>query len=210
MVLSRRLRRVLIAGVLVPVLSAAGLEIGSRIVDRIRGGSWDANARRIAIDEIVGAISRPVHLPNERQGAPIDDEPDRPRERQLLSPYTGWDYLSTQKRLAADVEYYRSREARDNFDLCILGGSVAEQFSADGGRRLAERLRSDAHLRDREVRIHNYAFGAAKQFQPLMLLSFLLGVGHKPDAVIELDGSISCSGPTRRAACARTGRSWVT
>jgi len=188
MALSRRSRRVLLAILIVPVLSVAGLELGARILDRIRGESWDADAERIAIHDMVGAIARPVHLPNERTGAPIDDEPDRPREAQLLNPYTGWDYLSTQKRLVEDLAYYRRRESVENFDLCILGGSVAEYFSTEGGRRLTDRLRADPHLRDRGIRIHNYAFGAAKQFQPLMQLCFLLGVGHRPDAVVEIDG----------------------
>ena len=184
---STRRRRLLLAIPAILIASGAGVEIGSRILDRARGKPFDAQAQRASIASYLQRLGRAPALPNSETKNP-NAEPDQPTEPQILHPYTSWSYAGVQKRIADDADYYHGPEAERNYDVCILGGSVAEFFGTEGKDRLTEVLRRSPGLRDREIRIHGYGISGAKQLQPLMMLSYLLALGHKPDAVIEIDG----------------------
>ena len=106
----------------------------------------------------------------------------------ILQPYLGWEHLGTDQILDGEAAYFRSRESAANYDVFLFGGSVAMGFGQDASLRLIERLGADPRLAGRTIQVHNYARGAYKQPQQVMFLSYLLNLGLKPDAVIEIDG----------------------
>jgi hypothetical protein len=178
---ARSLRRVL-AIPLVLLVAAAGTELVTRFVGLARGRPWGVEGWHAEIENECRILSRRAFLPGAEQ-----KDADEPGER-LLQPYTGWENRRTQSLIAQDVAWYATPQAREIYDVCILGGSVAESFGELGAARLVEQLKRDPRLAQRELRVHDFGFGAYKQPQPAMLLAYLLALGHEPDAVIEIDG----------------------
>lgn len=179
-----RPRRVL-ASLAALLLTLVLLEAGARIIDRIRGRPFDADATRASIEEECKILSRRAFLPGSdfaekgRAAAPGTS---------ILQPYTGWENLATHAVIVEEQAYYQSEASKSVYDVCILGGSVARDFAQYGGARLAEDLRRDPRFAGREVRVHNFGVGAYKQPQPAMFLAYLLALGLQPDAVVEIDG----------------------
>jgi hypothetical protein len=168
---ARRLLVLVLGGIAV----AGGLEIGARIYDRMRGNPWDAESSRAATRRLCDALAlESSALPEAGEHEPLA------RETKMLQPYVGWELPSTQMRIAGDVEYYRGA-GRETFDVCVLGGSAANA--------LADALAQDPGLRGRSVRVHDYACDGYKQPQTSKLLGWLLALGHRPDAVVEIDGA---------------------
>lgn len=180
-----RTRRVLPKLLFVAVASVVGAELGSRLLDRLRGRPWDAEVRRAAVEETCRVLSRRTYIPGGHQDL---DLAGADSSMIILSPYSGWEHLRTHPSLAAELAHYRSPEGEAAYDICILGGSVAQSFAQVGGRHLVERLREDPRFADRDVRVHDDACAGYKQPQPLMVLAYLFARGHEPDAVIEIDG----------------------
>jgi len=180
-----RKRRVLLSVVVIPLVTAAGLEVGARVIERTRGRPWDAAVRRADLASECRSLSRRAFVPGGLQ----DEERARNLPTtQVLQPYTGWEHMSTQELLVLGTEHYSSVRADRALDICILGGSVAQAFAEQGRARLVELVQHDARVEGREILVHDYACAGYKQPQQLMMLSYLIALGHKPDLVIELDG----------------------
>lgn len=179
------LRRILLALVLIALATAAGLEFGARIIGRLRGKPFDAEVLRSELETLTQALSRRAFIPGGLQDA---EQARAVPTTATLQPYVGWEQMSTQGLITQGSEHYASARAEKALDICILGGSVAQAFAEHGRARLVEILQKDDRLRGREVLVHNYACAGYKQPQQVMLLSYLLALGHKPDLVIELDG----------------------
>jgi hypothetical protein len=182
---SSRLRRVLAGTGIVLLLSAAGVEIGSRVRDRIRGRPWDPISAHARVDEACRSLAHPYLIQGGHQ--------DEGRQREfptspIIHPYAGWAQLSTQAQVATDLEAYRKPESSSVYDVYVLGGSVAHGFALLGAAPLVEALKRDPRFEGREIRVHNYAVWGYQQLQQMSLLAYLLDLGHEPDAVIELDG----------------------
>jgi hypothetical protein len=172
--------------VLVVLGLAGGLEIGSRLLDRFRGEPFSAETSRQAIEKTARDLSRGAFIP----GWPSDAESATGEVAGMrLQPYTGFEHPVVRAAIEADLAYYKTSEAAETFDVCVLGGSVAYLLATVGEKSLVEAFKSDPRLRGRDVRIHNYALGGYKEPQQLMLLSWLLELGQAPDAVIDLDGA---------------------
>ena len=180
-----RRRRVLVGITASILVTAIGLEVGCRIVDRVRGKPWSAEASRLAIERICTMLTRISYEPGKERPP---EEVVRLARASILNPYTGWEEKLTQQRIAQDAAYYRTDEAREAFDVLVLGGSVAYFFGEQGGPALVERVRDAPGFRGREIVFHNYALGGYKQPQPALALAFLLAHGNEPDVVIEVDG----------------------
>jgi hypothetical protein len=180
-----RTRRALPKLLFVAVASAAGAEVGARLLDRLRGRPWDAGKRCAAVEETCRVLSRRAFIPGGHQDRELAG-PDS--SRVILSPYSGWEHLRTQTNQTAELAHYAAAESESTFDVCILGGSVAQSFAQVGERRLVAKLREDPRFAEREIRVHDDACAGYKQPQPLMVLAYLFARGHEPDAVIEIDG----------------------
>lgn len=183
---SSRLLRGLAGTGIVLLLSAAGVEMASRVRDRIRHDPWDPEAARQRVED---ACEKQLSRSSLIRGGRQDEE----RERQFpnspaIHPYVGWALLNARDQIAADLDYYRSPESKAVYDVVVLGGSVAHGFALMGADPLIEALHRDPRLARREIRVHNYAVWGYQQLQQLSLLAYLLDLGHEPDAVIEIDG----------------------
>jgi hypothetical protein len=182
------LRRLLLLAVAV-VVAAAGAEVGTRIYDRLRGHPFDPEASRKETRRLCDALALQSSVLPEavrtESGA---------RERKLLSPWVGWELASTQIRIAGDVEYYRA-PTPETFDLCVVGGASAGA--------VADAIAKDVGLLAKRVRVHDYSVAGYKQPQTSMLLAWLFALGHRPDAVLEIDGKDEVLLPEANAA-ART------
>jgi len=175
-------RRRVLAILVVLLVSAVGVELAARFFDLARGKSFGVEPRRAELENECRVLSRRAFLPGAEEKTAAE-----PGTR-LLQPYTGWENVRTHSLISADVEYYRGAQSKSVYDICILGGSVAETFGELGAARLVERLKLDPRFAQRELRVHDFGFGAYKQPQMTMLLAYLLALGHAPDAVIEIDG----------------------
>lgn len=170
----------------VAVVVVAALEIGARLLDRFRGEPYSSEASKRAIELAARALSRGAFIP----GWNANSEPATGEAAGMkLQPYTGFEHPAMRAAIEADVTYYRTPEAAQVFDVCILGGSVAYMLATVGEKSLVEALKADPNLHGREIRVHNYALGGYKEPQQLMLLLWLVELGHAPDAVINLDGA---------------------
>lgn len=173
-------RALLVLAVL--VLLAGALEVGARVVDRVRGSPFDGGNSRARVAELHRALIAAWIAP----GALVDGRRDR--KDVLLQPFTGWQTPEIQARIADDLEAYQRPDSASIYDVCLLGGSGAASLASEGGARLVEALARDPRLAGREIRLHAYGIEGTKQPQAERLLAFLLSLGHRPDAVIELDG----------------------
>ena len=177
--------RVALRIVIVLVAIAALLEIGARLLERFRGGRFDSEALRSEIVAHLGAVSPRAFIRGGHQDmARAATAPDSV----ILSPYTAWEDMDLQARIASDHEYYRRPESEQVFDIVVLGGSVANGFGKLGAKPLLDLLSKEPALAGRELRLHNYGVAGFKQVQQVMLLGYLFDWGHRPDAVIEIDG----------------------
>jgi hypothetical protein len=110
-------------------------------------------------------------------------------ERRFSHPFQGWE---TEEGLARLDEELRARAAGrtgEDYQLWLLGGSVAYNFAQGaGGERLVELLAADPRFAGRRIALRNHAHPEYKAPQPLMLVGFLLSLGLEPDGLIVLDG----------------------
>lgn len=174
-------RLLLAAGIVLAV--GVGLEGGSRLLARVRGRPFDADGLRAETRRICDALAQDSSVfPAIDRAAGTDGADEK-----ILHPYTAWELPGVQRRVSIDAEYYGGR-GETAFDVCLLGGSAARAFAKAGSARLAETIARDARLQGRSVRVHDYSCAGYKQPQSSKLLGWLLALGHRPDAVVEIDG----------------------
>jgi hypothetical protein len=151
---------------------------------RVWIGSRSSSAARLAtrLHEIADEIDRSSGA----FGGTDEAEGDAPGDVSVAHPYFGWYGTLRESKIPGTV--HRSRASPDDYEVLIVGGSVAGQIAASGGEDIVEVLQSDSRLQGREVRLVTHARGGFKQPQQLNLVTYLLGSGWTPDAVINIDG----------------------
>ena len=80
------------------------------------------------------------------------------------------------------------RQSDRQFLIGIFGGSVAQAFCTRGMPYLAEALKRDPYLADREVVPLCFSHEGYKQPQQLIVLAYFLSLGQRYDLVINIDG----------------------
>ena len=70
----------------------------------------------------------------------------------------------------------------------VLGGSVAEEFANEGGRRLCAALRLNPRFSGREIVLLHLALSGYKQPQQLMAVNYLMSQGAEFDVLVNIDG----------------------
>jgi hypothetical protein len=179
-----RVRRFAIASALV-LSSTLASELAARGLFRVLGRPYDGEKTRELAGTWRNAASGALPLGGDATEAQRTAAKD---ERRELHPYFGWEHAIDAQHVAEELDYYRTEEAERTFDVCILGGSVAGAFEAYGSARLGYVLGDDPRFARRPLRVHGHARAGYKQPQLLFVLEYLLALGHRPDAVIELDG----------------------
>ena len=80
------------------------------------------------------------------------------------------------------------RTSNSEFTVGIFGGSVAEMFADVAQNHFRGQLKQIENLKDKDIIILNFARGAYKQPQQLLVLTYFLSLGQHFDLVINLDG----------------------
>ncbi|HJP02682.1 MAG TPA: hypothetical protein QF764_13015 [Planctomycetota bacterium] len=178
-----RFLRHLALAVTVAVLTALAVEGGQRLWLAAHGELYSARAMRDTLLEALSEATADVPLPGD-----VVVETEARRKTQLRPhPYLGFNADFAIERLERDLKSH-GMERRDTFSVLIVGGSVAAGFSHMGLERMTERLNADPRLADQKVRALAYARGGFKQPQQLITVGNLLGLGMKPDVVLNIDG----------------------
>jgi len=97
-----------------------------------------------------------------------------------------WRWPANNLGFQSDANYPRPSEPND-FVVAIFGGSVANGLALEGREELGAIIRSVPRLMDRNVVFVNLAQGGFKQPQQVLVLAYLLALGQKLDAIINLD-----------------------
>jgi hypothetical protein len=170
---------------LILVLAALGwlllAEAGYRVYRMAKGRTYSRAWAEARIDELVADL-------HGQQFEPAEQKSDLAKDGMAVHPYQGYQvglYTRTSDELA---HYFATPEAKANFDVLLLGGSVAAEFSNWAPVDFLPELERDPRLAGREVRLHTAACPGHKQPQHALTLQWLLSQGWKPDAVLLLDG----------------------
>jgi len=153
-----------------------------RVVERVRGEPYDGAAVRVRAREWTSAMTDAV--PQAGDDADLADE----GVPTVLHPYAGYSPRTEQEAVSRHLRLFSSPDADERFDVLILGGSVAGNFGRHGTPELERLLRESEGFDAPSVRFFNYGRGGYKQPQQVTLFNYLLAIGFRPDAVINLDG----------------------
>ncbi|MBK7642222.1 MAG: hypothetical protein IPJ19_04110 [Planctomycetes bacterium] len=173
----RKLQILLLASI-AWVLFAEG---GYRAYLAFAGRPYSAVSAQAQLDELLGKLRGTQFMPK-------SDSAELDKGGLAIHPYSGyhiWRFTRGAQELA---NYFSSREAEQNYDILLLGGSVACVFGNYSGSSLVPALSADPRLAGRKIRVHVLACPGHKQPQHVNTLEWALAQGYHPDAVILLDG----------------------
>jgi hypothetical protein len=173
--------------IIIIIITLAMLEMASFLVFReITGADFSLsgmqNRRDLRIAELKASLDK-----QEGAGALYDYHPylgyaghpgAHPWGMQDL-PFNRYGMISSRK--------YPYKKTDDEYVVAILGGSVAEVFSAQA-EAVVNRRMQELHGFDRKVVLLSLATGGYKQPQQLFHLEYALLTGFDIDAVINIDG----------------------
>lgn len=179
-------RKALLSGALLVLVLLPMVELGLRGLEAARGRPHDPAAVEAELLRRAEKVERSLAAFN--AGREDGETHKDLKPRTIPSPFYGWEYEHTFDSLTKQAERFRSGRADDSYELAILGGSVAAAFEAQGSERLLELLGQDPRFEGRELKTLACARGGYKQPQQLNFLVFLLGLGWRPDAVLNIDG----------------------
>lgn len=170
-----------------PVLLILALEGLGRGWACASGDPYSAAATRADIQRALSALTQNVPT----AGAPEDDALPPARGQSLLHPFYGFEVDVTAASTGVILDFEAAREHDDNFEVLVLGGSVAALFASEnqgGGDELERVLRSDPRIGERPVFLHGAGRGGWKQPQQFIFASYALASGVRPDVILCLDG----------------------
>ncbi|MBI5432997.1 MAG: hypothetical protein HZA52_09225 [Planctomycetes bacterium] len=160
------------------------VEVGARLLARSRGAPFDPEVTRHRIAAVRSGFLEVAPETDGRGARTTSDS----GPSLSAHPNCGFEFTRVGTRLERELAYFASPAAQANYDVVVLGGSVASAFGISGGARLERLLASDPLFAGRTIRVWSHGVGAYKQPQSLNLLNYLLGLGCEPDAVILVDG----------------------
>ena len=142
-----------------------------------------------ALEVVSGALLARLEAPVLSRAAVGEEAPDQ--QDHVLHPYVG--FVKRYNPPAANRFGFFGDEpvfSKDEglFVVGIFGGSLAGHFwSAENGK-LSRCLETVPRLKDKKIRVVSVAMGGYKQPQQFMALAYLISLGARFDAVINLDG----------------------
>jgi hypothetical protein len=214
------LRVRLLAALVTVVAGLAILELSALAAFRVlesRGFSYKRHARLRA--EVIAkaqpiTAARATARPVGQHPAGVEGRPERTAAELVLHPYLGFVYDPESPWMESSLRNGGLQLSEHGFfvlprpagtgpewTVATFGGSLAAQFSVDGRRAMTEALAASPHLRGRRIRYRSFALGGFKQPQMAQALAYLLSLGERFDAVVELDGfnDIAVSSADHRA-----------
>jgi hypothetical protein len=166
------LRRKLLLTLASLAVALAAAELAMRALSGARGRPYSARAAREEIANLRDA-SRNF----------------RPRVSQrVLHPYVGSELVENLELLRKEIARLDEPRPPGEYQILLVGSSVAGLFAQHGAGRLREVLEADPSFAGRRVRFLDFARGAFKQPQQLDFVLYLLSEGFHPDAIVDISG----------------------
>lgn len=156
-------------------------EVSYRLWRALAGETYCSSSTESRLDALLDDLRGVSYLPKAAQT-------DLDKAGFSIHPYQGFESAWYTVTGPDSVRYFASPEAAANYDIVVLGGSVASEFTNWTTQYLIPTLAADPHLAGRQIRVHNAACPGHKQPQHALTLEWLLSQGWKPDAVLLLDG----------------------
>ncbi len=182
----RRWPRILAAVVLGVVLALGLAEVGYRTWLRVSGHPYDPDRLRERFLEVQSRARD--FVPHPAPAGVTDVAPENPAQQRLIHPYLGWEVFGSLEEMLADGDRLQDPKTEDDYEILLVGGSVADVFGAFGADRLIRRLEADPKLKGRHVYFYKYARGGYKQPQTVNAVQYMLTIGFKPECVLAIDG----------------------
>lgn len=173
-------RKLAIAGLTAVATLLTG-EIGLRVHRWIKNDPYSSARATARLDELMNEVRGLQFVPDAAKAGPGS-------LGLILNPYQGFQIAWLAQSGGKWQTYFQGEEARGNYDVLIMGGSVAAHFSNYSERYLLPALQKDPRLSNRSFKFHSVACPAHKQPQHAMGLQWLFSAGWEPDAVILIDG----------------------
>lgn len=173
------LKRILLVLALVIALPFV-LEGGLRVALRLRGTPYDAEAVRAEIETVRQTVLKAI--------PGLEDTVADPEGGKIPHPYLGWDDLNRLEQVRMESEKFRTGAFDRGFEILIVGGSVSGLVAKNGGPTIRDTLAADPRFGDRKITILSHGRGSFKQPQQVMLVAYLLGLGYRPDLILNIDG----------------------
>ena len=172
-------KRILLALAVLCVLPFV-IEGGLRAVLALRGTPYSYAEARETIDTVRSSVLRSI--------PGLEEEVDAPKGGKIPHPYLGWDDLNRLEQVRQESARFRAGDFDESFEILVIGGSVSGLVAKNGGPVLRQRLEADPRLNGRKVIVLSHGRGSFKQPQQVMLVAYLLSLGHRPDLILNIDG----------------------
>jgi len=183
----RRWRRILLAQVVVALSGLVALELLARGYLWLRHEPYRSGETLAEVRQLLDANRSFVPGP---AGAEPPAKVQDLHEQVVLHPYLGFEMDNRGSFVEDEYQRLRSGESADEFQIFLVGGSVAALFGQHelGRNTLRDSLAADPRFAGRKLRVLNFGRGAFKEPQQINFVVYLLALGFKPGAVINIDG----------------------
>ncbi len=183
----RRWARVVLAQLVVVLLAIPLTEIGFRIAASARGRPHDSDAARAELEDLQSANQD--FTPRPRSDRQLNER-DNPHAAPVLHPYFGFDVMDGSQILGDQLRFVNGDRDPERIDILIVGGSVADMFGQEeyGAGPLRELLAADPRIGKRNIHFLQFGRGGYKEPQQINEVVYLLGLGFRPRAVVNIDG----------------------
>ena len=182
----RRRKRFLLATLIGLVVAPILAEAAFRVWLRVDGRPYDAESLRTTLLEHQSRARD--FVPRPAMVATNDAQTDNAAQQRIVHPYMGWEVSASVEQIEAEMQRIGDPAAANDYEILLVGGSVADVFGAYGADRLQERLEADPHLGGRRVYVYKYARGGYKHPQTLNAVQYMLSLGFEPECVLAIDG----------------------
>jgi hypothetical protein len=187
----RRVARKLVLSFAAALVAVLGTEGGYRIYLWLSGRPYSVWKTEESMRAVLGVLTRKIPLVEE-SGPATHPAPfgitEPAADTDMLHPYYGIENKGFVAEISKAVAYFATPEAEKNLDILVVGGSAAALFSATAGNLLVAGLEREPALAGRHARIFGQGRGGFKQPQQVMVVAYLLSLGWKPDAIVNIDG----------------------
>ncbi len=185
---AKRRSKILCAQIGIAIVGLVLLEGLARAYFLVRGRAYDSVELTNEVRRLRYMSKAFVPVPYAQEGEaqpPVD-----PHAQVTLHPYLGYDLDFGCNFLDEEYERLRSGASKGEFQILIVGGSVAALFGQYEKRAntMCDRLRADPRFAGRTIRVLNFGRGAYKEPQQVNSVAYLFALGFKPDVVVAIDG----------------------
>lgn len=115
-------------------------------------------------------------------------EQEETRKGRIPHPYIGWTERNRFQQIARELATFTGGRADETLEVLVVGGSVSGLVGANGAEGIRAGLQADQRFAGRDVVVLNHGHGSFKQPQQVMLVAYLLGLGYRPDVILNVDG----------------------